>query len=232
MIPLKDDNPTKKRSYIRLSILIICSFVFILQISSKNTDYYNFLFGFKPATLFTETNIPTFFAPLTLITSIFMHGGWMHFIGNMLYLWIFADNVEDVMGKKKFIFFYIFAGIVASFTQALIDVNSTIPMIGASGSIAGILGSYLYLFPRAKVLVLVPFFIFFTMRISALYLLIFWFIYQFLNLGIQGSNVAWFAHIGGFVFGFLYSFFFVNKPRSINIKKGKSVFFKKKGPWD
>ena len=136
------------------------------------------------------------------------------------------------MGKKKFIFFYIFAGIVASFTQALIDINSTIPMIGASGSIAGILGSYLYLFPRAKVLVLVPFFIFFTMRISALYLLIFWFIYQFLNLGIQGSNVAWFAHIGGFVFGFLYSLFFVNKPRSINIKKGKSVFLKKKGPWD
>ena len=91
---------------------------------------------------------------------------------------------------------------MASFTQAFIDINSTIPMIGASGSIAGILGSYLYLFPRAKVLVLVPFFIFFTMRISALYLLIFWFIYQFMNLGIQGSNVAWFAHIGGFVFGF------------------------------
>ena len=143
----------------------------------------------------------------------------MHFIGNMLYLWIFADNVEDVMGKKKFIFFYIFAGIVASFTQALIDINSTIPMIGASGSIAGILGSYLYLFPRAKVLVLIPFFIFFTMRISALYLLIFWFIYQFMNLGIQGSNVSLVCSHRWICIWFFYSLFFVNKPINIKVKK-------------
>ena len=113
-----------------------------------------------------------------------------------------------------------------------VNFNSTIPMIGASGSIAGVLGAYLHLFPKAKILVLVPFFIFFTLRISAFYLLLFWFVYQFINLGSQGSNVAWFAHIGGFIFGFLYSLFFVRKVNLKPVKKGKSIFLKKKGPWN
>lgn len=231
MIPIKDDNPTKNKSYVRLIILIICSLVFLLQISSDNRELYNYYFGFKPASFFSDLNSPTFFPALTIITSIFMHGGWMHFLGNMLYLWIFADNVEDVMGKEKFIIFYIISGIVASFAQAIVNINSVIPMIGASGSIAGILGAYLYLFPKVKVLILVPFFIFFTIRIPAFYLLIFWFIYQFVGLNAQSSNIAWFAHIGGFLFGFLYSFFFVQKQTNRTIKKGRSIFLKK-GPWD
>ncbi len=231
MIPLKDENPTRNKSYVRLIILIICAAVFILQLASDNREFFTYYFGFKPASLIGNNDYPTFFAPFTLITSIFMHGGWMHFIGNMLYLWIFADNVEDIMGKKKFIFFYVFSGIVACFSQAIVNFDSNIPMIGASGSIAGVLGAYLYLFPKAKILVLVPFFIFFTLRISAFYLLLFWFIYQFINLGNQGSNVAWFAHIGGFIFGFLYSFFFINKNNIKSVKKGKSIFLKKNGPW-
>ena len=155
----------------------------------------------------------------------------MHFLGNMLYLWIFADNVEDKMGSKKFILFYILSGVVASISHGLLDINSNIPLIGASGAIAGVLGAYLHLFPKAKVLVLIPFFIFFTIRVPAFILLIFWFLFQFLNLGNQESNVAWVAHIGGFVFGLLYSYIFNNKIKKTTTKKGKSVFLKR-GPWD
>ncbi len=232
MIPIKDDNETQNATYIRYTILIICTIVFLLQISTDKSNFYNYYFGFKPSTFFLESDIPTFLPILTIFTSIFMHGGWMHFLGNMLYLWIFADNVEDVMGYKQFIFFYLASGIFASMTQAIIDIQSNVPMIGASGAIAGVLGAYLYLFPKAKVLVLIPFFILFTFRIQAYILLIFWFLYQFVNLGNSGSNVAWFAHIGGFIFGFLYCFFFLSKTKRNPIKKGRSIFLKKKGPWD
>tara|TARA_B100000123_G_C25499094_1_gene327026 strand:- start:114 stop:593 length:480 start_codon:yes stop_codon:yes gene_type:complete len=159
-----------------------------------------------------------------------MHGGWMHLIGNMMYLIIFADNVEDVFGTKKFILFYLLSGIFASFSQAFMDFSSEIPMIGASGAIAGVLGAYLFYFPRAKILVLVPFFIFFTIRVPASILLIFWFVFQFLNLSNVESSVAWMAHIGGFVFGYIFSIINGKKPSS---KRGSSIFLKKKkGPWD
>ena len=154
----------------------------------------------------------------------------MHLIGNMMYLVIFADNIEDVFGKKKFILFYLFSGIFASFSQALLNLSSDIPMIGASGAIAGVLGAYLFYFPKAKILVLVPFFIFFTLRIPASILLIFWFIFQFLNLSNIESSVAWMAHIGGFIFGYIFSIINGKKPIQ---KKGSSIFLnKKKGPWD
>tara|TARA_B100000886_G_scaffold333780_2_gene288374 strand:- start:113 stop:595 length:483 start_codon:yes stop_codon:yes gene_type:complete len=159
-----------------------------------------------------------------------MHGGWMHFLGNMLYLWIFADNVEDVMGRTHFIFFYLISGVFATISHSILDINSSTPLIGASGAIAGVLGSYLYLFPKAKVLVLFPFIIFFTLRIPAFILLLFWFVYQFINLG-GSSNIAWIAHIGGFIFGFIYTVLRIKKKKSRNIKKGKSIFFKNEGPW-
>lgn len=155
-----------------------------------------------------------------------MHAGWMHFLGNMLYLWIFADNIEDVMGQKQFILFYLLSGFFASLSQAIIDTQSNIPMIGASGAIAGVLGAYLYLFPKAKVLILVPFFIFFTIRVPAYILLIFWFFYQFVNLDNENSNIAWLAHIGGFIFGLIYSLIFLKK-NNLTKKKGKSIFLKK-----
>tara|TARA_A100001035_G_scaffold277499_1_gene274439 strand:+ start:94 stop:669 length:576 start_codon:yes stop_codon:yes gene_type:complete len=189
-----------------------------------------YYFGFKPASFFNNFDKPTFFPVLTLFTSLFMHGGWMHLIGNMMYLVIFADNIEDVFGKKKFILFYLFSGIFASFSQALLNLSSDVPMIGASGAIAGVLGAYLFYFPKAKILVLVPFFIFFTLRIPASILLIFWFIFQFLNLSNIESSVAWMAHIGGFIFGYIFSIINGKKPIQ---KKGSSIFLnKKKGPWD
>ena len=230
MIPLKDENPTKNRCYLRYIILFICLVVFFFQISSSQSNLMTYYFGFKPASFFNNFDKPTFFPVLTLFTSLFMHGGWMHLIGNMMYLVIFADNIEDVFGKKKFILFYLFSGVFASFSQALLNLSSDVPMIGASGAIAGVLGAYLFYFPKAKILVLVPFFIFFTLRISASILLIFWFIFQFLNLSNIESSVAWMAHIGGFVFGYIFSIINGKKPIQ---KKGSSIFLnKKKGPWD
>ena len=229
MIPLKDENPTKKKCYTRFIILFICVVVFFFQISSHETNLITYYFGFKPASFFNNFDKPTFSPALTLLTSIFMHGGWMHLIGNMMYLIIFADNDEDVFGTKKFILFYLLSGIFASFSQAFMDFSSEIPMIGASGAIAGVLGAYLFYFPRAKILVLVPFFIFFTIRVPASILLIFWFIFQFLNLSNVESSVAWMAHIGGFVFGYIFSVINGKKPTS---KRGSSIFLnKKKGPW-
>ena len=230
MIPLKDENPTKNRCYLRYVILFICLVVFFFQISSSQSNLITYYFGFKPASFFNNFDKPTFFPVLTLFTSLFMHGGWMHLIGNMMYLVIFADNIEDVFGKKKFILFYLFSGIFASFSQALLNLSSDVPMIGASGAIAGVLGAYLFYFPKAKILVLVPFFIFFTLRIPASILLIFWFIFQFLNLSNIESSVAWMAHIGGFIFGYIFSIINGKKPIQ---KKGSSIFLnKKKGPWN
>ena len=230
MIPIKDDNPTKNKSYARLFILLLCTIIFIIQISSKNFDFYNYYFGFKPASLFLNSNITSFYPSLTLLTSLFMHGGWMHFLGNMLYLWIFADNVEDVMGTKRFFFFYLLSGVFATISHSILDISSTTPLIGASGAIAGVLGSYLYLFPKSKVLVLFPFIICFTLRVPAFILLLFWFIYQFINLGEDNSNIAWIAHIGGFIFGFFYTFLTIKKRKMRSIKKGKSIFFKNEDP--
>ncbi len=145
----------------------------------------------------------------TLFTSMFMHGGWLHIAGNMLFLWVFGNNIEDRMGRLRFLLFYVLAGLIAVYTQTLIDPSSTAPTIGASGAIAGVLGAYALLFPRARVLTLI-FIIFFVtlVEIPALILLALWFILQFVPalgqvaVGSGGDQgVAYFAHVGGFVFG-------------------------------
>ena len=127
---------------------------FFFQISSSQSNLITYYFGFKPASFFNNFDKPTFFPVLTLFTSLFMHGGWMHLIGNMMYLVIFADNIEDVFGKKKFILFYLFSGIFASFSQALLNLSSDVPMIGASGAIAGVLVLIYFIFQRQKFLFL------------------------------------------------------------------------------
>tara|TARA_B100000579_G_C22123907_1_gene528840 strand:- start:74 stop:538 length:465 start_codon:yes stop_codon:yes gene_type:complete len=153
---------------------------------------------------------------------MFMHGGFMHLIGNMLYMWIFADNIEDNLGHTKFLIFYFLAGIGAAMTQVLMDTHSQVPMVGASGAIGGVLGAYLINHPNARVLVLIPFGFFSQLlKIRALYVLGFWFILQFIS---SGGGVAYAAHIGGFVSGMILILFF-NKRRK---KKNKTI----KGPWD
>ena len=214
MIPLKDDNPTSSRPIITYCIIGICIFVFILELSSPGyrTGTLFYSYGVIPAVLTGKVLLPqeayAVPASFTLITSMFMHGGWMHLIGNMLYLWIFADNIEDDLGTLNFVIFYLVCGIGAAMSQVLIDVNSQIPMIGASGAIGGVLGAYLINYPNARVLVLIPFGFFSQLlKIRALYVLGFWFILQFINSFLSSSSVggvAYAAHIGGFISGVIF----------------------------
>ena len=203
MIPLKDDNPTSKRPIVTYLIIILCVVIFLAQLSSQaySSGQLFYSYGLIPSVLMGNNKLPIDLyaipAYLTIFTSMFMHGGFMHLIGNMLYMWIFADNIEDSLGPKIFLIFYILAGIGAALTQVLMDTNSQIPMVGASGAIGGVLGAYLINYPNAKVLVLIPFGFFSQLiKIKALYVLGFWFILQFIS---SGGGVAYAAHIGGFI---------------------------------
>ena len=166
-------------------------------------------FGFIPDRIFggLETGVPT---TLTLVTSMFLHGGLFHLAGNMLYLWVFGDNIEDVLGHVRFIVFYLVCGVVAACTQAAVDINSAIPMIGASGAVSGILGAYLVRYPGVRVLVFIPIFFF---RLPAMLVLGVWFGSQLMSSfsAGDGPGVAFAAHVGGFVAGVVLAFVFIKK---------------------
>ena len=228
MIPLKDDNPTLNKPIITYLIIGLCILFFLLQIGSQTykTGELFYSYGLIPSVLMGHNQLPAnlYAVPgyITIFTSMFMHGGFMHLIGNMLYMWIFADNIEDSLGPVKFLIFYLLAGIGAAMTQVFMDVNSQIPMIGASGAIGGVLGAYLINYPNARVLVLIPFGFFSQLiKIRALYVLGFWFILQFIS---SGGGVAYAAHIGGFVSGMFLILLFNKKKK---LKKNKIM----KGPW-
>ena len=221
MIPLKDDNPTSSKPIVTYFIIGLCVLVFLMQIGSQSyrTGQLFYSYGLIPSVLMGHEQLPmdVYIVPayITIFSSMFMHGGFMHIIGNMLYMWIFADNIEDDLGSKKFIIFYLLSGIGAAMTQVLIDTHSQVPMVGASGAIGGVLGAYLINHPKAKVLVLIPFGFFSQLiKIRALYVLGFWFILQFIS---QGGGVAYAAHIGGFVSGIILILFF-NKKKKEKIK--------------
>ena len=227
MIPLKDDNPTSGRPVVTYFLIGLCILIFVIQLSSQSykTGQLFYSYGLIPSVLMGHNQLPMdlYIVPgyVTIFTSMFMHGGFMHLIGNMLYKWIFADNIEDNLGPTKFLIFYLLAGIGAAMTQVLMDTQSQIPMVGASGAIGGVLGAYLINHPNARVLVLIPFGFFSQLiKIRALYVLGFWFILQFIS---SGGGVAYAAHIGGFVSGMILILFFNKKNR----KKNKIV----KGPW-
>ena len=212
MIPLHDDNPTTLTPYLTITFIVICVLVFLWQLSlGTAVERAVYSFGVIPAALVGGQTLSPELAVIpawaTMFTSMFMHGGWMHLIGNMLYLWIFGNNVEDAMGHVRFFIFYILCGIAAVYAQAIPNPDSTVPMIGASGAISGVLGAYLLLHPHAKVLVMIPIgFILQTMRISAVYVLLFWFGMQLFSSymsGQQEGGVAFGAHIGGFIAGML-----------------------------
>ncbi len=213
MIPLHDDNPTQRFPLITVGLIVACVLAFLWQISLPEAEQRRVVFalGMIPAVLFEKRLLPESIAMvpagLTLISSMFLHGGWWHLIGNMLYLWIFGNNIEDKLGIPLFIAFYALCGIAAAFAQALPDPASEIPMIGASGAISGVLGAYLLLFPRARVLVAVPLgLVITTWRLPALAVLGFWFLMQLVSnlFAPPGqAGIAWGAHIGGFVAGML-----------------------------
>ncbi len=140
---------------------------------------------------------------------MFMHGGFLHLLGNMLYLWVFGNNIEDTLGHSRFLIFYLVCGFFAAFLHTLSDMNSTIPMIGASGAIAGVLGAYILLFPRANVSTLFIFIIFIkVIKVPAVLILGLWFLIQLLNAGTEGGSIAWYAHVGGFLTGLILVRFF------------------------
>ncbi len=209
MIPLHDDNPTEITPIVTVGLIAACVAAFLWQLSAGEAQQrIVYAFGTIPAVLFNLRELPpevaVLPAELTVFTSMFLHGGWGHLLGNMLYLWIFGNNVEDAMGHARFIVFYLICGVAAVFAQALPNPDSTVPMIGASGAISGALGAYLLLYPHARVLVAIPLgFIVHTLRLRAGWVLGFWFVFQIINslLAGDGAGVAWYAHAGGFVAG-------------------------------
>ncbi len=227
LIPLFDKNPTKNLPIINYAIIIICSIVFVLQtkLNYHENELFIIQFGMIPSVLIGFSELPSeirvFPAFFSSISYIFLHGSWLHLLGNMGYLYIFGDNVEDYLGKIKYILFFLFCGCVAGFSQAVTDVNSNIPMIGASGSVFGVLGAYFILFPRAKIKVLLFFLI--PINISSMYLIGGFVLLQFLLLDTNSANggVAYMAHIGGFFGGLILTKLLKNKIiKNKNLNKG------------
>jgi membrane associated rhomboid family serine protease len=221
MIPLRDDRPTRTFAFITVTIIVLNALVFFHELSLGNSDRAESFFQTFSLTPADLTHAPSPAAYCTIVTSMFLHGGWMHVLGNMLYLWIFGKNVEDSVGHFRFIVFYLLCGIAAAAAQIAIAPDSTVPMIGASGAISGVLGAYLLLLPRARVLVLFPIWIFWRVfYVPAMLMLVLWFGLQLLSglavrhMDINGG-VAFWAHVGGFVAGVLLIPFF--KKRQVRL---------------
>jgi len=201
--PFKDDNPTSIKPYISWFLIALCTVVFLYQIVLDQSEFNAFIisFGITPINLINSPHNQWF----TIISSMFLHGNISHLMGNMVYLWIFGDNIEDSFGRFRFIIFYILCGLSAVFAQILYNPTSSVPMIGASGAIAGILGAYIVMFPRAKIWVFM--WIIFIVRlitVPAFIVLGIWMGLQLINVIDQGqSGVAYSAHIGGFIAGML-----------------------------
>jgi membrane associated rhomboid family serine protease len=213
MIPLRDDNPSRTVPFVTLTVLAACVLAYLWQLSlgAAGGQRAVYALGVIPAVLFDLVDLPPDLAvlppPLTVLSSMFLHGSFLHLLGNMVYLWIFGDNVEDAMGHGRFVVFYVLCGIAAALAQAVPNPESQVPMIGASGAISGVLGAYVLLYPHARVLVLVPLgFVMQAMRLPAGWVLGLWFALQLLSSLMADPNsagVAFGAHVGGFVAGML-----------------------------
>ena len=207
MIPLKDNVPTRTFPIITITIVLVNILVFLwsLMLADGLGQGVVHTYALIPKELIVAATVRPDLLPyniLTIFTSMFLHGGILHLGGNMLYLWIFGNNVEDAVGHSRFILFYLFSGVAAALVQCSVDPGSAVPMIGASGAVSGILGAYLLLYPRAKVKTLIFIFVFITtIDIPAMVLLSLWFFVQIIFS--HGQGVAWFAHIGGFLFGLI-----------------------------
>lgn len=221
MIPFKDDNPTQTFPFVTIGLIAINCLIFIWElVSSMDITRAAYFYGAIPRNLISfETSQPIHPA-ISIFTSMFLHGGFFHIAGNMLYLWIFGNNIEDSLGHFRFLIFYLFSGIIAVYSHAITESQSMVPMIGASGAVSGILGAYLLLFPHARVhtLVILGFFVQ-IVRIPAIFIIGFWIIIQLIN-GILSKGllnqggVAWFAHIGGFIAGILTIKLWVHRKKS------------------
>ncbi len=211
MFPLRDNIPSRSRPFVTVLLIAANFYFFFQELLLSDAALTNFIhtWGLVPASFLAGVarDPLDFTVYLPLFTDLFLHGGWLHILGNMWYLWIFGDNVEDSLGKVRFIYFYLFCGLIANAAQIIADPASTVPTVGASGAISGVLGAYLMLFPRARVATLIPLFpIFPIIQIPVLLFLPLWFLIQLQQgaaaLFTHGSDVAWWAHIGGFAAGF------------------------------
>ncbi|HEY8869500.1 MAG TPA: rhomboid family intramembrane serine protease [Candidatus Limnocylindrales bacterium] len=221
MIPLRDANPTRQFPIVTVLLIVACTIAFIYEIGLSSSggdaalERFISTYGAVPDRITASLGAHDYTSPamLGILSSMFLHGGWLHLIGNMLYLWIFGNNVEDRFGRLPFIVFYLLGGIAAAFAQVAINPESTDPLIGASGAIAATLGAYLVLYPGARVLSLVFLGFFYQLlEVPAVLILGFWFVLQLIDglgsLGAQNAQggVAFFAHVGGFVSGMAVGF--------------------------
>jgi membrane associated rhomboid family serine protease len=211
MLPLRDVIPSRTVPYATVTIIVLNAIAWFFELSMPREQLSEFLqvYGVVPAA----------FVPSTLLTSMFLHGSWSHVVGNMWYLWIFGDNVEDRLGHGRFVVFYLLCGIVAALGQMVIDPQSSLPTIGASGAIAGVMGAYFVLYPHSRVLTLIPLIIFWEIiELPAIMLLGFWFLMQLFSAGAiavtastGGGGVAFMAHVAGFLTGVVGVFAFRKK---------------------
>jgi rhomboid family protein len=215
-IPLKDENPTARFPLVTVLLIVLNSLIFLIQVfSPQGLSHAVLKMGAIPYEIthfHALQNLPVTRIPpvLALVSSMFIHGGLLHLVGNMLYLWIFGNNIEDFLGSARFLLFYLVCGLSASLTHIMFNPNSTVPMVGASGAIAGVLGAYFVLYPAARVMTLV---FFWVVPVPAAIVLGLWFLMQVLNVGL-GGGVAWFAHIGGFLMGIWLVLVFRRRRRS------------------
>ena len=208
MIPLRDVIPSRTTPYITITIIVLNALAWFFEISLPERDLNVFLTVYGV--------VPAYFSAPTLITSMFLHGSWSHVIGNMWYLWIFGDNIEDNLGHGRFMIFYLLCGIAAAIGQIAMDPFSTLPTIGASGAIAGVMGGYFVLYPHSRVLTLIPWIFIQIVELPAIVLLGFWFLMQLFSAGAiavtssshGGGGVAFAAHVAGFVVGVVGVFVF------------------------
>jgi membrane associated rhomboid family serine protease len=218
VVPIRDDNPTRSTAYVTYALIIINILVFIYEATLMGPRLESFFDSWAvvpielTASLEGNPNYSLLGESLTLITSQFLHGGILHLGGNMLYLWIFGNNVEDEMGHSRFLIFYLLCGIFAGLAQYIFSSGSSVPSLGASGAIAGVLGAYVLRFPQARILAAIPLFIIFIpFRVPAILFLGFWFVQQAFygvanlgapaNIGMESGGIAYWAHAGGFVVG-------------------------------
>ena len=245
MFPISDDNPEPGVPFVTWTIIAICTGVFFLQASlgPSEAELAVYQFGLIPGVLFGTTEMTNAPVPAwaTLFSSMFMHGGLAHLAGNMLYLWIFGDNVELAMGRMRFVLFYLATGIAAALAHSFLVPASTVPLVGASGAISGVLGAYLLLYPRGRVRVLFlpfPIIILRTFYVPALLVLGLWFVIQVVSglaSPVEEAGVAFWAHVGGFVAGMVLVPFFKRsdvplfhpaQPRVFDARTGA-----RRGPW-
>ncbi|MCW5963926.1 MAG: rhomboid family intramembrane serine protease [Bryobacterales bacterium] len=218
MIPLRDTHPSNSRPWVVMGLIAMNLIAFGIEIATPAASMRG-LFE-------TWAIVPDRFAWHTLGTYMFLHAGWMHLIGNMWFLWIFGDNVEDALGPARFLSFYLVCGAAAGLVHFLAEPGSPIPTVGASGAIAGVMGAYMVKFPHSRILTLVPIIIFFTtVEIPAVFMLLYWFLIQVVSGAYAaGSTVvsggtAWFAHIGGFLVGALLGWLLKSRESPLGIQK-------------